>query len=51
MSIRGEEAGVQILDSMDKNYVERHEMPGKLPCDSKAQRGSKQSYVYIARLR
>ena len=38
---RGEEAGVQNLDLMNKNCVKRHWVPGKLARDSKAQRGSK----------
>jgi len=51
VNVRGEEAGAQNLDSMDKNNVERHKMPGKLARDSKALKESKQSYVYIARFR
>jgi hypothetical protein len=36
---------------MNKNHVERHEMPDKLAIDSKVQRGSKQSHVNVARVR
>ena len=36
---RGEEAGAQTLDLMDKNCVKRHGMPGKLAQDSEAQEG------------
>ena len=50
-SERGEEAGGQNLDSMNKNHVERHEMRDKLAIDSKVQRGSKQSDVNEARVR
>ncbi len=50
-SERGEEAGEQNLDSMDKNRVERHGMRDKLATDSKVQRGSKQSDVNAARVR
>ena len=50
-SERGEEAGEQSLDSMNKNYVKRHGMPDKLAKDSKVQRGSKQSHVNAARVR
>ncbi len=51
VSERGEEAGVQNLDSMNKNRVERHGMPDKLARDSKVQEGSKQSHVNAARVR
>ena len=50
-SERGEEAGGQNLDSMNKNHVERHEMPDKLARDSKVQSGSKQTHVNVARVR
>ena len=50
-SERGEEAGEQSLDSMNKNCVERHGMPDKLAKDSEVQRGSKQSHVNAARVR
>ena len=39
-SERGEEAGAQNLDSMNKNRVERHGMPDKLAQDSKVPKGS-----------
>lgn len=48
---RGEEAGAQNLDLMNKNCVERHGMPGELATGSKAQRGSKQIRVNAARVR
>jgi len=32
---------VQALDSMNKNHVERHEMPDELAIDSEVLRGSK----------
>ena len=51
MSERGEEAGGQSLDSMNKNCVERHGMPDKLAKDSEVQKGSKQSHVNAARVR
>ena len=51
VSERGEEAGEQNLDSMNKNCVERHGMPDKLAKDSKVQKGSKQSHVNAARVR
>jgi hypothetical protein len=51
MSERGEEAGVQNLDSMNKNHVERHGMTDELACDSKVQKGSKQFHVNAARVR
>jgi hypothetical protein len=50
-SERGEEAGGQNLDLMDKNRVKRHGAPGKLARDSKAQRGSKWLDVNAARVR
>jgi hypothetical protein len=50
VSERGKEAGEQKLDSMNKNRVERHEMPDELARDSKVQRGSKQSHVNAARV-
>ncbi len=51
VSERGEEAGAQNLDSMNKNRVERHEMPDKLARGSKVQKGSEQSCVNAARVR
>ena len=51
VSERGEEAGEQNLDSMNKNRVERHGMPDELARGSKVQRGSEQSYVNAARVR
>jgi len=51
VSERGEEAGWQNLDSMNKNRVERHGMPDELAQDSKVPRGSKQSHVNAARVR
>jgi hypothetical protein len=51
VSKRGEEAGGQNLDSMNKNRVERHGMPDELATDSKVPKGSKQSYVNAARVR
>ena len=51
VSERGEEAGEQSLDSMNKNHVERHGMPDELATDSKVPRGSKQSHVNVARVR
>ncbi len=51
VSERGEEAGEQNLDSMNKNRVKRHGMPDKLAIDSKVQRGSEQSHVNAARVR
>ena len=50
-SERGEEAGVQNLDSMNKNRVKRHGMMDKLACDSKVQKGSKQSHVNATRVK
>jgi hypothetical protein len=41
VSERGEEAGEQNLDLMDKNHVKRHGAPGELAKGSEAQRGSK----------
>ncbi len=51
VSERGEEAGGQSLDSMNKNCVERHGMPDKLATDSKVQKGLEQSHVNAARVR
>ena len=51
VSERGEEAGRQNLDWMDKNCVERHGVPDELARDSKVQKGSKQPYVNAARVR
>ncbi len=51
VSERGEEAGGQNLDSMNKNHVKRHGMPDKLAKDSEVQEGSKQSHVNAARVR
>lgn len=50
-SERGEEAGRQNLDSMNKNYVTRHGMRDELAQDSKVQKGSEQFYVNVARVR
>ena len=50
-SERGEEAGTQNLDSMNKNRVEGQGMPDKLARDGKVQKGSEQSYVNAARVR
>ena len=51
MSERGEEAGEQNLDSMNKNSVARHGMRDKLATDSEVRKGSKQSHVNGARVR
>ena len=51
VSERGEEAGGQNLDLMNKNRVERHGAPGELARDSKAQRGSKRLDVNAAGIR
>ena len=51
MSERGEEAGEQNLDSMDKNCVRRRGALGELAADSEAQKGSKRLYVNAARVR
>ena len=51
VSERGEEAGEQILDLMDKNRVERHGAPGELARGSEAQRGSKRLDVNAAGFR
>ena len=51
MSERGEEAGEQNLDSMNKNRVGRHGMGDELAQDSEVQRGSKQSHVNAAGVR
>ncbi len=51
VSERGEEAGRQNLDWMDKNCVERHGVPDELARDSKVQKGSKQPNVNAARVR
>ena len=51
MSERGEEAGEQSLDLMDKNCVRRRGAPGELASDSKAPKGSKRPYVNAARVR
>ena len=51
MSERGEAAGEQNLDLMDKNRVERHGERGKLATDSKAQAGSKRLDVNAAGVR
>jgi hypothetical protein len=48
---RRKEAGVQILDWMDKNCVRRHGRPGELASDSEAPKGSKRLYVNAARIR
>jgi len=50
-SERGEEAGEQILDLMDKNCVRRRGALGELARDGKARRGSKRLYVNAARVR
>ena len=51
VSERGEEAGEQNLDLMDKNRVKRHGAPGKLARDSEAQKGSKRLDVNAAGVR
>ena len=51
MNTRGEEAGEQNLDWMNKNCVTRHRVPDELARDSKVQKGSKQPYVNAARVR
>ena len=51
VSERGEEAGRQNLDLMNKNCVTRHEMRGKLASGSEAQTRSKQFRVNAARVR
>lgn len=50
MNSCGEEAGAQNSDLTNRNYVERHEVPGKLAKDSEAQRGLKQLCVNVAGL-
>ena len=51
VSERGEEAGEQNLDLMDKNRVERHGAPGKLARSNNAQKGSKRLDVNAAGVR
>ena len=51
MSERGEEAGGQNLDLMNKNRVTRQGAPGELARDSEAQRGSKRLDVDAAGVR
>jgi GTP-binding protein len=51
VSERGEEAGRQKLDWMDKNFVERHGLPDELATEGKVQKGSKKPYVNAARVR
>ncbi|MBW1971137.1 MAG: hypothetical protein JRI82_16875 [Deltaproteobacteria bacterium] len=51
MNNRGEEAGEQNLDWMNKNCVERHGVWDELARDSKIRKGSKQPYVNAARVR
>ena len=51
MSERGEEAGGQNLDLMNKNRVKRHGAPGELARDSEAQTGSKRLDVNAAGVR
>jgi len=51
VSERGEEAGGQNLDLMNKNRVRRHGAPGELARDSEAQRGSKRLDVDAAGVR
>ncbi len=51
VSERGEEAGEQNLDLMDKNRVKRHGALGKLARDSEAQKGSKRLDVNAAGVR
>ena len=51
VSERGEEAGWQNLDWMDKNCVERHRVADELATDSEVQKGSKQPDVNAARIR
>jgi len=48
---RGEEAGEQNLDWMNKNCVERHGVPDELARGREVPKGSKQPYVNAARLR
>jgi len=50
VSERGEEAGEQTLDLMNKNRVTRHEVRGKLASDSDAQKGPKRLDVNAAGL-
>jgi len=49
VSERGEEAGEQSLDLMDKNCVRRRGALGELASDSKAPKGSKRLHVNAAR--
>ena len=51
VNFRGEEAGEQNLDWMNKNCVERHRVLDKLAADSEVQKGSKQPAVNAARIR
>lgn len=51
VSERGEEAGEQNLDWMDKNCVERHRVRDELARDSEVRKGSKQPNVNAARVR
>jgi len=51
VSERGEEAGEQSLDSMDKNCVRRRRAPGELATDSEVPRGSRRLYIDAARVR
>ena len=50
MNSCGEEAGAQNSDLTNRNYVERHEVRGKLAKDSEAQRGLKQLCVNVVGL-
>ena len=50
-SKRGEEAGEQNLDWMDKNCVKRRGVRDELARDSEVQKGSKQLCVNAARVR
>ena len=49
-SERGEEAGGQNPDWMDKNRVKRRKARGELAIDNEAQKGSKRPCVNAARL-
>ena len=51
VSERGEEAGEQNLDWMDKNCVKRRGVRDELAQDSEVQKGSKQLNVNAARVR
>ncbi len=51
VSERGEEAGEQNLDWMNKNCVRRRGAPDELASDSEVQKGSKRLPVNAARVR